>query len=116
MRFALSLISTFLAMIAEPILAESDNHNDFVQMTAENGFASESYTVISDDGYVYQLYRIPGKVGDKATQKPAVLMMHGLECDMNFWLPNDPKVVPPFVLAEQGYDVWLGNNRGTRYA
>lgn len=42
--------------------------------------------------------------------------MHGIECDMNFWTPNDPDVVPPFVLANQGYDVWLGNNRGTRFA
>ena len=35
---------------------------------------------------------------------------------MNFWMPNKPEQVPPFVLAEQGYDVWLGNNRGVRYA
>jgi pimeloyl-ACP methyl ester carboxylesterase len=48
-------------------------------------------------------------------QKPAVLMMAGLECDMNFWLANDPDVTPAFVLANAGYDVWLANNRGTRY-
>ena len=35
---------------------------------------------------------------------------------MNFWTVNEAEKVPPFVLAEQGYDVWLGNNRGTRYA
>ena len=73
--------------------------------------------MISEDGYVYQLYRIPGKVAAPGPEKrPAVLMMHGIECDMNFWMPNDPEIVPPFVLASQGYDVWLGNNRGTRFA
>lgn len=41
--------------------------------------------------------------------------MHGIECDSNFWTPNTPSNVPAFILAEQGYDVWLGNNRGTRY-
>lgn len=41
--------------------------------------------------------------------------MAGLECDMNFWLVNDPEITPAFVLANEGYDVWLANNRGTRY-
>ena len=63
------------------------------------------------------MYRIPGKaVEDLSVKKPAVLMMHGLECDMNFWTANDVDLAPPFILANQGYDVWLGNNRGTRYA
>ena len=35
---------------------------------------------------------------------------------MNFWTPNDPSITPAFVLANQGYDVWLGNNRGNRFA
>ena len=43
-------------------------------------------------------------------------MMAGIECDMNFWICNTAENAPPFILAEQGYDVWLGNNRGTRYA
>ena len=57
--------------------------------------------MISDDDYVYQLYRIPGKAGEDsgAGKKPAVLMMAGLECDMNFWTSNDASVAPPFVLA-----------------
>ena len=42
--------------------------------------------------------------------------MAGIECDMNFWTPNLPEIAPPFVLAAHGYDVWLGNNRGTRFA
>ena len=79
---------------------------------------AETYTVLTEDGYASQLYRIPGKAGEAAPSqaKPAVFMMAGVECDMNFWTANDPTVTPAFVLAEQGYDVWLGNNRGTRFA
>ena len=73
------------------------------------------YSVITIDGYVTQLYRLPGKAGDKTTGKPAVLMMAGIECDMNFWTANDPSVTPAYVLVDQGFDVWLANNRGTRY-
>ena len=76
--------------------------------------------MVSDDGYIYQMYRIPGLASEtdpaEQVKKPAVLMMAGIFCDMNFWTVNTADNAPPFILAEQGYDVWLGNNRGTRYA
>jgi lysosomal acid lipase/cholesteryl ester hydrolase len=28
------------------------------------------------------------------------------------WVLNDPEKAPAFIMADQGYDVWLGNNRG----
>lgn len=31
------------------------------------------------------------------------------------WVMNYPEQSPAYVLAEHGYDVWLGNNRGTTY-
>ena len=53
-----------LALFAGQALADKDNHTDFVQTCNENGFASESFTVISDDDYISQLYRIPGTAGE----------------------------------------------------
>ena len=116
MKFASGILTAVCALVADCARAYPDAHTDFTQTCFENGFKAESHTVISDDGYVYEIYRIPGMLGEADTKKPAVLLMHGLECDMNFWTPNDPSVAPPFVLVEEGYDVWLGNNRGTRYA
>jgi lysosomal acid lipase/cholesteryl ester hydrolase len=41
-------------------------------------------------------------------------MMHAQDCDMMEYVANDP--APAFVLASQGYDVWLGNNRGSQFS
>ena len=52
------------------------------EIAAENGFATESYTLQTSDGYGLTLYRIPGTFTDMNVKKPAVLMMHAQDCDM----------------------------------
>jgi pimeloyl-ACP methyl ester carboxylesterase len=96
----------------------SDAFKTMTEIANENGFTVESYQVITDDGYILGLYRIPGKIGEevKDVSKPAVLLMHGLEADMMQWVFNTPDQAPAFVLARAGYDVWMGNNRGTRWS
>lgn len=47
------------------------------ELCLENGFKSEMHTLVTEDGYVLTMYRIPGKFADDATvTKPAVLMVH----------------------------------------
>lgn len=40
-------------------------------------------------------------------------MQHGLIDIAGTWFFNEPEKAPSYTLAKQGYDIWLGNNRGT---
>ena len=65
----------------------------------------------TEDGYLLQVNciinpRIQGK-------KPSVFFQHGLLSSAESWLSNDA-ISLPFILARAGYDVWLGNARGSR--
>lgn len=62
------------------------------------------------------IYRIPYGINGTVVNKKPVLLNHGLMESSGGFLILGAKRSLGFILAENGYDVWLMNARGTTYS
>nr|XP_029711294.1 lipase 1-like [Aedes albopictus] len=93
---------------------EEDAKLTVPQLIRKYGYNLEKHQVLTEDGYLLAMFRIPPRNGT-STKRP-VLMMHSLMSSCSDFILIGPKHALGYLLANRDYDIWLGNARGNRYS
>ncbi|KAJ8922165.1 hypothetical protein NQ315_004100 [Exocentrus adspersus] len=94
-----------------------DRDLSITDIFSKHGYPVELHELVTDDGYILTLHRIPrGKDYNKSNNEHPVLMVHGTCGGAENFIIAGPGKAISYYMADRGFDVWLLNTRGSRHS
>ncbi|KAK9731506.1 alpha/beta-hydrolase lipase region [Popillia japonica] len=91
---------------------------NITELIKRENYHVENHTVLTPDGYLLDLIRLSNEThenDEEQKNKPVILLMHGLSGSAHDFVAGGPTHGLAYQLADNGFDVFLGNARGSRY-
>ena len=113
MKTTIILLLLFQLITINLSISDEDLPYYYKEYIESFGHKLEEHQVTTEDGYILTLWHL--SPNSSLNKNKVVYFQHGFTCTAWVFFQMEKNSLP-FLLVEQGYDVWLGNSRGTIFS